>query len=180
MPINLNFREVGYILLFVVLLGISARISFNLPMTEINITAQTFVLLLLASIFKPQAAVAGIVLYLIMGIFGVPVFSNGASGWEYFIGGSFGYFIGFLLATALVTYLLYNSVYSSSYLYILLLHLIATLIILMCGSLRLSQDIGIEKAFQVGFIPFIVGGLIKSGMSSFLAYLLLNRDKNIT
>jgi len=116
---------------------------------------------------------------LILGILGVPLFSEGAAGWEYFEGGSLGYFIGFVLATILVSYMTSYPELKSSLTKLFALHLVATLIILFSGTLRLRVDMGLTEALGAGFKPFVVGGIIKSFASSLLAYLVLKRFKRV-
>jgi biotin transport system substrate-specific component len=166
-------KEFTPVFVFVIILGLAARISFDIPYTSINITGQTLALLLMASLTKPHTALLGILLYLILGLIGVPLFSEGNQGWEYFKGDSLGYFIGFVVATCFVSFSLAIANYKMSWIRLLNIHLVGTLIILVLGSVRLGLNYGWSSAMSSGFQPFLVGGLIKSVVSSLLAYWIL-------
>ncbi len=54
----------------------------------------------------------------------------------------------------------------SSILKAFVLSTIITLVIMISGVLWLSFQVGISKAVEVGFIPFIIPGIVKSGILS--------------
>ena len=83
-----------------VILTISAKIK--IPFYPVPMTMQTFVVLLLGVSFGYRIAIATVGLYLLEGIFGLPVFSNSPEkgiGIVYFTGPTMGYLIGFLLTS---------------------------------------------------------------------------------
>jgi biotin transport system substrate-specific component len=79
-----------------------AQVSFHIPGTPVPVTGQTFAVLLAAAAVGPLRGVLGQVLYLLLGLIGLPVFSDGAHGWSYFVGSTFGFLLGFVLASAVV------------------------------------------------------------------------------
>jgi biotin transport system substrate-specific component len=66
----------------VLLVALSAQVTFHLPGTPVPISGQTFAVLLVGSAYGATRGVATIALYLAVGIVGLPVFSSGTSGWE--------------------------------------------------------------------------------------------------
>ena len=80
----------------VALLAVSAYISFPLPFTPAMVTALTIVVNLVAFIMKPKQAVMTILIYLLLGVAGVPVFVGGTSGLIKIIGPTGGFNLGFL------------------------------------------------------------------------------------
>jgi biotin transport system substrate-specific component len=86
-------------------LTISAKIK--IPFYPVPMTMQTFVVLFLGLSFGYKISIATISLYLLEGIFGLPVFSNSPErgiGLAYFTGPTMGYLIGFLTASYLASY----------------------------------------------------------------------------
>ena len=70
-------------------------------------TMQTFVVLLVGMTFGYKIGLSIVLLYLLEGIIGLPVFSNSPEkgvGLLYFTGPTMGYLIGFILATFLSGY----------------------------------------------------------------------------
>ena len=94
------------ILLGSIALTISAKIK--IPFYPVPMTMQTFVVLFLGISFGYKIALATIVLYLLEGIVGLPVFSNSPErgvGLAYFTGPTMGYLLGFLSACFLASFI---------------------------------------------------------------------------
>ena len=110
-----NLRILKYILVIFlgsILLTISSKIK--IPFYPIPMTMQTFVVLFLGMSFGYKVGLATVGLYLVEGIFGLPVFSNSPEkgvGIVYFTGPTMGYLIGFLFATFLAGYFNFNRKY---------------------------------------------------------------------
>ncbi|MCU0104702.1 biotin transporter BioY [Acholeplasma vituli] len=62
-------------------------------------TIQTMVIFLIAYLFNKTDALLIVLLYLVIGLFGLPVFSNGQSGLSAILGPSGGFLVGFPLIT---------------------------------------------------------------------------------
>ena len=87
------------------LLTISAKI--RIPFYPVPMTMQTFVVLFLGIGFGYKIGLATVSLYLLEGIFGLPVFAGTPEkgiGLIYFTGPTMGYLIGFLLAVYFASY----------------------------------------------------------------------------
>ena len=76
------------------LLAISSKIQT--PFTLVPATMQTFVVLFLGMVLGYKLAAATIILYLIEGSIGLPVFAKGG-GFAYLMGPTGGYLLGFIL-----------------------------------------------------------------------------------
>jgi biotin transport system substrate-specific component len=84
------------------LTGAAAQLSFHVPWTQVPYTGQTAAVLLVGTALGWRLGAASMLLYLVVGIVGVPVFSAGAHGIEQVLGYTGGYLAGFVLAAALV------------------------------------------------------------------------------
>jgi biotin transport system substrate-specific component len=124
-------------------------------------TMQTFVVLFLGISFGYKIGIATVGLYLIEGIFGLPVFSNSPEkgvGIVYFTGPTMGYLIGFLLATFLAGYLDLKTNIVSIFLKLIL----SVSVIYILGLIWLGILIGWDKPiFQLGAAPFLLAELFK-------------------
>ena len=142
-----------------ILLTISAKIK--IPFYPVPMTMQTFVVLFLGISFGYKVGVITIILYLLEGISGLPVFSNSPEkgiGIAYFVGPTMGYLIGFIFASFLAGYFKYSSNYLINFLKIL----ISTSIIYIFGILWLGTLIGWDKPIlQLGVFPFLIAELFK-------------------
>ena len=142
-----------------ILLTISAKIK--IPFYPVPMTMQTFVGLFLGISFGDKVGVTTVILYLLEGIAGLPVFSNSPEkgiGIAYFVGPTMGYLIGFIFASFLAGYFKYSSNYLNNFLKIL----ISTSIIYIFGILWLGTLIGWDKPIlQLGVFPFLLAELFK-------------------
>lgn len=71
----------------------------------VPITLQTFGVLLAGAVLGPLRGFLAVLLYLALGLAGLPVFSGGAAGFGVLAGPTAGYLVGFPLAAALTGYL---------------------------------------------------------------------------
>jgi biotin transport system substrate-specific component len=142
-----------------ILITISAKIK--IPFYPVPMTMQTFVVLFLGISFGYKIGIATVGLYLIEGIFGLPVFSNSPEkgvGIVYFTGPTMGYLIGFLLATFLAGYLDLKTNIVSIFLKLIL----SVSVIYILGLIWLGILIGWDKPiFQLGAAPFLLAELFK-------------------
>ncbi len=83
---------------FAALVGVGAFISIPLPFTPIPIGLQTLFVLLTGLVLGPLWGASAIVLYLLVGLLGLPVFAAGTGGPAHLAGPTGGYLLGFLPA----------------------------------------------------------------------------------
>ena len=153
------------------LLTISAKIK--IPFYPVPMTMQTFVVLFLGLAFGYKIGLATVTLYLLEGIFGLPVFANSPEkgiGLVYFTGPTMGYLIGFLVAVYFTRFrkdLLNWSNYKSLNVLATFLALFTKLVIsvsfiYILGLLWLGYLIGWDKPiFELGAQPFLLAELFK-------------------
>jgi biotin transport system substrate-specific component len=95
-------RHLALILIGTALIAVCARVSFYVGDNPVPYTLQTFGVLLSAGALGFRRGVAATVLYLLIGLIGVPVFANGDHGIARLLGASGGYLVGFIVASAAV------------------------------------------------------------------------------
>lgn len=145
----------------VVLLIASSRIIINIPITEtgIPITGQSFAVILIICLLDKKYNWIPILIYLLLGILGFGVFSDGASGFNQILGKSGGYLYGFLICAFLMN-AFHNGMKQSSSGRLSFL-ILSSFYILLSGMLHLSSFIGLANAFNYGVVPFLTGAVIK-------------------
>ena len=169
-------------LLFIIFLGsvilaISAKVK--IPFYPVPMTMQTFVVLFLGLSLGYKIALATISLYLLEGIFGLPVFSNSPErgvGLVYFTGPTMGYLIGFLSACFLASLIKP----SDNYFVIFYKLILSVSTIYILGVLWLGTLIGWDKPIlELGVIPFLFAEIFKIGILTIIAKKILNFRKFI-
>ena len=175
-----NLRILKYILVIFlgsILLTISSKIK--IPFYPVPMTMQTFVVLFLGMSFGYKIGLATVGLYLVEGIFGLPVFSNSPEkgvGIVYFTGPTMGYLIGFLFATFLAGYFNFNKNILNNFIKLFL----SVSTIYLLGVFWLGSLIGWDKPIiQLGATPFLLAELFKIAILTLLAKNILKLRKFI-
>ena len=159
------------------LLTISAKVK--IPFYPVPMTMQTFVVLFLGIAFGYKIGLLTVSLYLLEGIFGLPVFSNSPEkgiGLVYFTGPTMGYLIGFLFAAFFAGYLNFKTSFFSIFFKLIF----SVLFIYIFGVLWLGTLIGWDKPIiELGVAPFLLAELFKILLLTFLAKKIINFRKFI-
>lgn len=102
---HLRTLDMAHIAVFVVLMSICAWITVPLPKPLVQSTLQTFVVFMALTTLGGLRGLYAMVVYLLLGVVGIPVFSGFRGGVGVLLDTSGGYIIGFV-AAALVYWLL--------------------------------------------------------------------------
>ena len=137
-----------------------AQVRIPLPFTPVPITGQTFAVLLVGATLGFRRGAISLLLYLLQGILGLPVFAGGASGMAILLGPTGGYLIGFVVAAGLVGLLAARGM-DRRIPSALLAFLAGETVIYLFGVAWLSVFLGIQHAIVAGLLPFLVGDAIK-------------------
>ena len=156
---NKVIKNAIIVLLGTVLLTISAKVK--IPFYPVPMTMQTFVVIFLGMCFGYKLGLATVVLYLIEGIVGMPVFSNSPEkgvGMIYFTGPTMGYLLGFIIAVYTAGKFNFNKNYILNFIKIVF----SVLPIYLLGLIWLGILIGWDKPiFELGAKPFLLAELLK-------------------
>jgi biotin transport system substrate-specific component len=176
-PIRLGERAAAWqrhllmIAAAVVLIAISAQIIIPLPFTPVPITGQTFGVLFASALLGFRRSILALVLYLLIGIVGLPIFAGWSGGpasiaqvrtGVLVLGASGGYLIGFLFGGALVGRLAelgWDRHIGGS----LAAMLLGNVVIYLFGIpwLMLAANFDLANGLAKGLYPFVIGDVIK-------------------
>ena len=157
-------RDVALVIAAAVLTGIAAQILIRLPFTPVPISLQTFTVLLAGAALGPIRGGLGMLLYLVVGVAGVPWFSEQRSGWEF---ASFGYLVGFVLAAALVGWLARRGL-DRTIVGAVGIMVLGNLVIYAIGVTWLANFLGVDlpTALEFGLWPFLIGDGLKIALAA--------------
>lgn len=146
--------------------ALSAQAYMELRVGPVPITGQTFSVLLVGATLGSRLGGAAVLLYLVEGIAGMPVFSGGNAGWAYFSGGATGgYLVGFVLG-AYVTGWLCERGWDRHVLLTALAMVAGNVAIYICGAVRLADFVGWSHVWAAGVQPFLAGAAAKIALAS--------------
>ena len=158
-----------------ILITISAKVK--IPFYPVPMTMQTFVILFIGVTLGYKIGLATVMLYLIEGIFGLPVFANSPEkgiGIAYFIGPTMGYLIGFLVTVYFAGLFKYDKGLINTFLKLIF----SVSFIYIFGLIWLGTLIGWDKPlFKLGAQPFLLAELFKILLLMFLTPILLKIKK---
>ena len=151
--------------LFAALIAVGSYI--RIPVGPIPITLQTFFVLLAAVTLGRKWGVVSVIVYLLVGFIGFPVFTGGGGGIGILFGPTGGYLYSFVLVAYLVGLLsdkLNTKLIPLFVISIFIISALGSFLILGIGTAHLAVFAGREiyTAFLIGFVPFVAGDLIKS------------------
>jgi biotin transport system substrate-specific component len=144
--------------------GALAQVSVHLPGTPVPITGQTLGVLVAGAALGWRRAAAGMALYAVAGVAGVPWFAGHTSGYA---GASFGYVIGFFLAAALCGALAERRA-DRSVLRSVPAMLAGEVVIYAAGLtwLALYAHLGPAATLREGLTPFLAGDAVKAAIAA--------------
>ena len=162
LPIDKNILNVFMILIGSLSIGLLAQASIPIPFSPVPITGQTIGVVLVGSLLGSKKGALCILLYLMEGGLGLPVFANMSAGAHVLIGPTGGYLWGFIIGAMIMGYSKEKNLISS-FLNCFLACFVSTTIIILIGTFYLSFFVGdINKALVLGLYPFLVGDVVKS------------------
>ncbi|HQR18119.1 MAG TPA: biotin transporter BioY [Gemmatimonadales bacterium] len=164
-PVSSTGRRVFAIGIGAIVVALAAQVRVPLPFTPVPVTLQDLAVLTVGGVLGPVAGAAALVIYLALGIAGLPVFSGGAAGLAWLFGPTGGY----LLAFPVAAYAMGAVAGRGGFVRALLGAALSMVIIHLGGVAQLallSGDLG--AAVRLGSLPFLSVSLLKTGLAAAL------------
>ncbi len=159
-----------------IVLALLARLSIPVPFSPIPITGQTFGILFLGALLGSRLGMLSVIMYIMEGTIGIPVFAGGTAGFMYLLGPTGGYLIGFIPAVYLVGYLAEKE-WTNNFTTTFITMIIGTVNIFVFGIIWLAVTAGFETALKIGLYPYISGAAVKIFFATVVVYSLNRFNK---
>jgi biotin transport system substrate-specific component len=159
--------------------GLAAQVVIPLWFTPVPVTGQTFAVMLGAAALGWGRALSGMLVYALAGLGGVPWFADASGGLDMFAAPSFGYILGFVVASLLGGGGAARA-HDRHPLKAALVLALGGLVVYAFGLpwLMATLGVGLAKGLQYGVTPFLLGDLLKLVVAAGLlsgAWALLRR-----
>lgn len=153
--------EMTKMALMVAMNCVSAYIIIPLPFSLSPLALQTLIVNLTGYVLNAKQAFMTMLVYLLVGLAGVPVFTGGSAGPGKLFGPTGGYIIGFLFTAVFLAY--FKGEKYNFKRYALLGCVIGIPLIYVFGvvQLKLITGMGWDKAIMTGALPFIPLDIVK-------------------
>ena len=142
----------------------AAQVAVPVPLSPVPMTLQPLAVLAVGGALGARAGAGALVLYLGMGLLGLPVFAAGGAGIGRLLGPTGGYLLAFPVAAALTGALVARAPRVLG----TLLACAAGMVTIHLGGVAQLALLGGDPALalRVGFVPFLTGDLLKIGLAA--------------
>lgn len=161
----MKLKNICFDAILLALLIISAFIS--IPVMEISFTLQVLIVLIISLLLPLKDGLTIIILYFVMGLIGIPVFSQGG-GIAYLTKPSFGYLLGFIFSPLIAHFIKklpikLNAIKDviASIISLAIIYLFGTVYFYFIMKYVNKIDYDIIKIIKICIIPFIIVDLLK-------------------
>jgi biotin transport system substrate-specific component len=158
------------------LIAIAAQVNVMIPFTPVPLTLQPLAVLLIGVTRGATRGSAAAALYLLEGISGMPVFTNGGAGLIWLAGPTGGYLLSYPLAAGAAGFISERG-WGSNVVRATAGMLAALAIIFAGGWSWLALQVGAQQAWNLGVAPFVLADMVKVAIG---AALLPTAQKFIT
>lgn len=176
---RLSVKDFTRISIFTALTAVGAFLS--IPIGPVPITLQSMFVLLAGFVLGSKASVLSQIVYLVLGLIGIPVFSNFTGGFQSIFLPSFGFLLGFL-PLAMMAGLAYKK--ANTLVGFFIYGLLATILLYIIGLIYMSFILNVvmkngysfSTILKFGLVAFIPGDIIKLVAASIIG-LRLKKSK---
>lgn len=145
----------------------AALAQLSIPLWPVPITGQTLAVLLVGATLGTVRGAISMLAYAVLGMVGLPIFSEASSGVGVILGPTGGYIVGFIASAALVGWLSERQ-WDRAVLKAAATFIAGTVVTFAFGLIWLSIALRLDLSatLQGGLYPFIIGGLVKSAIAA--------------
>ncbi|MCK5849001.1 MAG: biotin transporter BioY [Caldisericia bacterium] len=171
----MSVRYMVVIGLFIALFTLSSVFPIYIPISPVPITLHVFFVMLSGVILGKKFGTISVVIWILIGIFGLPVFSGGKSGIMVILGPTGGFLVGFIVCSYIVGYMVnrfgyrLNTIILSGFIGLLFIYIIGCLGFF--GSFYfLHKPITLLQSIKLSVFPFIPFDIVKIFFSSLICF----------
>ncbi len=161
-------RKMVYASLFAAMTSVGAFMI--IPVGPVPITLQVLFVFMAGSMLKARWGMISMIIYVLLGIVGLPVFSGGGSGFGILLGPTGGYLVGFIAAAGLIGFLFEHR--PPSHIVVNILYMFVGLImiyILGIAQLAFVAHLDITTAIALGAVPFLPADVMKAIVAAIIS-----------
>ena len=169
---NMKTKNIIYCAMFATITAILAQIAIPLP-GGVPLTLQTLAVSLAGIILGSKRGFVAILVYVLMGCFGIPVFANLTGGAGIVAGATGGFIISFPIMSFIIGLVCERT---DNKLLIFLGMVLGSIVNYAVGALQFAivTNSSLYNAFLVSVLPFILVGLIKAALATIIGLTIKN------
>lgn len=162
----MNTRDMALTSLFAALLAGTAQLA--IPVGPVPVAFQILFVLLAGVVLGRKLGPASIVVWVLLGVFGLPVFAQGKAGAAVLIGPTGGYIVGYFVCTYIVGYaaehfeLTYKNMGIAMFAGLATIYGIGLLGFMLSFQYVLHKAMPLDKAISLAVVPFLPFDVLKA------------------
>lgn len=154
---KISTKDLTLVALFSALIAVGAFIK--IPFLLVPITLQTLFVVLSALVLERRLAVLSVIVYIMIGLVGFPIFANGG-GINYIFNPTFGYLIGFIVATCFIASFKERNIYVSTTIGMLIIYALGMMYFLFIQYVLNGKVYLFSYLFYNLFLVFLPGDIL--------------------
>ncbi len=161
--------------MFAAITAVLAQVAIPIPFSPVPITMQVFAVCLAAGILGARLGGLSMLIYMLLGVAGVPVFAQAKAGLPVVLGPTGGYIWGFIIAAFVIGWLI-ERVKQPSYKTMLLAMFAGLAVIYTTGTIQLAfvMQLTAAKALAFGVGWFLPLDAVKLFLAAGISYSVRN------
>ncbi len=167
--------DIALISLMTALTVVSSWVS--VPFGAVPVTLQTFVIYVSAALLGTKKSAVSVLVYLLLGCVGLPVFSGFRGGFGVLLGATGGYAAGFVFISLIAGFII--SKFGRKIYVLIIAFLVGTLVCYLVGTLWYVfvylDGKGAESVLATCVLPFIVPDILKITAAAFVSKAVAER-----
>lgn len=168
---RLSVREMIMVGVGAALMAVFSQLSIPLP--SVPLTLQVFGVVIISVILGKKLGTLSIIVFMLLGAIGLPVFASFTGGLNIITGATGGYIIGFVFMAFIIGYFIEKDkrplVFIGAYLGLAVDYIFGVI------QLKLLMGLTLEGALVAGLYPFIIKDLILAALGIMVALSIRNR-----
>lgn len=160
---NLSSSNIAKIAVCAGITALLAWLVIPLPFSPVPVSGQTIGVMISGVVLPPGLAALSQIVYILLGLLGLPVFTGGNTGLGTLAGPTGGYIWGFVVGTYVISFLLRHGLHKSTLGYAIALTIGGIGVIYLTGLLQLMvvTKLSFHQALLSGMLPFLLGDSLK-------------------
>ena len=170
---SMNTRNMAFAALFAAI--ICAASPFTIPIGPVPLSLATLAIYLAAATLDWRFGTLSVLVYVLIGLVGVPVFSNFSGGIQKLVGPTGGFIVGYIVC-ALIVGLIVGRLETIKWIYPAAM-VLGTAVLYAIGTawFVILMKVTLQKALVLCVVPFLIGDAAKIILASVLAPILRKR-----
>lgn len=158
---KLDVKQLTLTGLMTAVICILGPLALSIPISPVKISLCTMAIYFVVSVLGMKLGTLSVVIYILLGLAGVPVFSGFTAGASTLFGSSGGYIIGYIFMALICGFFVDR--WGNKIIVCFLGMILGTAALYLFGTLWLAYQMSLTfpQALTAGVIPFILGDLIK-------------------